>query len=160
MSINITNADLHNPHHASALLGLLDHYASGAEGGGHPLSDYTRQHLIQRLLQREDTLVILAWDGEKPVGLIIGFEGFSTFMCKPLLNIHDVVVLENYRGQGIAQKMLTAAETTAQLRGCCKITLEVLSNNAPAQAAYRKAGFAAYELDPVMGQALFWQKKL
>ncbi|MBI3186508.1 MAG: GNAT family N-acetyltransferase [Gammaproteobacteria bacterium] len=160
MSINIINADLRNPRHASALLDLLNHYASGSEGGGRPLSDYTRQHLIQRLQQRGDTLVILAWDGDKPVGLIIGFEGFSTFMCKPLLNIHDVVVLENYRGQGIAQQMLAAAETMALLRGCCKITLEVLSNNAPAQAAYRKAGFAAYELDPGMGQALFWEKKL
>ena len=160
MSINIIHADLNNQRHAAALLDLLNGYASEAAGGGQPLSDYARQNLVRRLQQRADTLVILAWDGELPVGLVIGFEGFSTFMCQPLLNIHDVVVLENYRGQGIAQNMLAAAETIARLRGYCKITLEVLSNNVSAQAAYCKAGFAAYELDPVMGQALFWEKKL
>lgn len=160
MSIEIIHADLNNERHGVAVLDLLNRYASEAAGGGQPLSDYTRQNLINRLQQREGTLVVLAWDGALPVGLVIGFEGFSTFMCKPLLNIHDVVVLGHYRGRGIAQKLLAAVEGMARLRGCCKLTLEVLSKNLPAQAAYRKAGFAAYELDPVMGQAMFWEKKL
>ena len=44
--------------------------------------------------------------------------------------------------------------------GCCKLTLEVLDGNAPAKAAYEKFGFASYELDPAVGGALCWQKKL
>jgi ribosomal protein S18 acetylase RimI-like enzyme len=55
---------------------------------------------------------------------------------------------------------LQAAEEEALRRCCCKLTLEVLSNNQVAQTAYRKAGFAGYQLDPKAGQALFWQKKL
>lgn len=160
MSIDIIQADLASEHHANAVLALLNSYASEVAGGGQPLSEYTRQNLIRRLQKRPDTLVILAFDAAIPVGLVIGFEGFSTFMCQPLLNIHDVVVLERYRGRGITQKMFARAEYIAQQRGCCKLTLEVLSNNLPAQSAYRKAGFAAYELDPAMGQALFWEKKL
>lgn len=160
MSITIIPADLASPQHAGSVVSLLDSYASDPAGGGKPLSDYTRKNLIKSLQQRPDTLVILAYDGDQPVGLVIGFEGFSTFMCKRLLNIHDVVVLESCRGKGVAQKMFTLVEQIARQRGCCKLTLEVLSNNAPAQAAYRKAGFAAYELDPAMGQALFWEKKL
>lgn len=160
MSIEIIQADLANPVHAAALITLLDAYASEPAGGGQPLADFTRQHLIESLQQRADTLIILAYDADQPVGLVIAFEGFSTFICKPLLNIHDVVVLSSHRGGGIAQKMFSKVEDIARQRGCCKLTLEVLSNNTPAQAAYRKAGFAAYELDPSMGQALFWEKKL
>lgn len=160
MSINIIQADLSSAQHAAALITLLDSYARSAAGGGKPLADYTRQNLISCLRARPDTLAILAYDADLPVGLVIAFEGFSTFMCKPLLNIHDVIVLENYRGRSIAQKMFSKVEAIARQRGCCKLTLEVLSNNTPAQAAYRKAGFAAYELDPAMGQALFWEKKL
>jgi len=44
--------------------------------------------------------------------------------------------------------------------GCCKLTLEVLSGNVGAQKAYRAAGYAPYELDPQMGSAQFWQKRL
>ena len=160
MSMIIIQADLTIADHAVAVLALLNSYASEAAGGGQPLADYTRQHLIKRLQQRTDVLVILAYDDAKPVGLVIAFEGFSTFMCKPLLNIHDVVVLEPYRGQGIAQKMLDAVEALSRQRGCCKLTLEVLQNNSPAQAAYCKAGFAAYVLDPAMGPAMFWEKKI
>lgn len=52
------------------------------------------------------------------------------------------------------------AETIAQQRGYCKMTLEVLQANQSAQALYRKVGFAGYTLDPSQGQALFWQKLL
>ena len=41
-----------------------------------------------------------------------------------------------------------------------KLTLEVLEGNSVAQSAYRAFGFEGYELDPQMGKALFWQKKL
>ena len=160
MSIVILQADLNIDEHASAVLELLAIYSQDVAGGGKPLTDYTRQNLIRRLLQRADTLVVLAWDGDQPVGLVIAFEGFSTFICKPLINIHDVMVLNDYRGQGISQKMFDAVETIARSRGCCKLTLEVLSENVAAQSAYRKAGFSAYQLNPAMGQALFWEKKL
>lgn len=36
---------------------------------------------------------VLAFDADQPVGLINAIEGFSTFACKPLINIHDVIVL-------------------------------------------------------------------
>jgi len=87
-------------------------------------------------------------------------EGFSTFACKPLLNVHDIAVLSGHRRQGVAAALLAAIEALARELGCCKLTLEVLSNNLPAQAAYRKVGFHSYRLDPKAGQAMFWQKKL
>ena len=55
---------------------------------------------------------------------------------------------------------MEAAEELARELGCCKLTLEVLEGNAKAQAAYKSLGYAGYELDPAMGKALFWQKKL
>jgi ribosomal protein S18 acetylase RimI-like enzyme len=48
----------------------------------------------------------------------------------------------------------------ARLRGCCKVTLEVLSGNHRALSVYQQAGFAGYALDPATGHALFLQKPL
>jgi ribosomal protein S18 acetylase RimI-like enzyme len=87
-------------------------------------------------------------------------QGFSTFACKPLINIHDLAVLSGYRGKRIAERMLTLVETVARERGACKLTLEVLSGNVPAMKLYARVGFAQYALDPAAGQAAFMQKWL
>jgi len=56
--------------------------------------------------------------------------------------------------------MIQQVEAIAIEHGCCKLTLEVLEGNVVAKAAYKKLGFGGYELDPKMGQAVFWQKTL
>jgi len=103
---------------------------------------------------------LLCYVDGKPAGLVNCFEGFSTFSCKKLLNIHDIAVLEEFRGLGLSQLLLAEVEAVARHRGCGKLTLEVLEGNEPAKAAYKKFGFDAYQLDPALGQALFWQKPL
>ena len=158
--IKIIQADLTNPIHAKALIILLNSYALDAMGGGEALSDFTKANLAKEINKRSDTTVILAFDGDKPAGVINCIEGFSTFACKPLINIHDVYVSADFRGKGIATKLLQEAELLARNKGCCKITLEVLEGNKPAKQAYLKLGFDGYELDPEMGKAMFWQKKL
>ena len=74
------------------------------------------------------------------------------------MNIHDVIVMKKYRGHNISQRMLSKVEEIAKFKGCCKLTLEVLSENEAAKSSYTKFGFSDYELDPKMGMAQFWQK--
>lgn len=160
MQIHIEQADYKNPNHAQAIINLLNAYACDPMGGGHPLSQAVQTTLVGELAKRSFALSFIAYVDDKPAGLVNAFEGFSTFVGKPLINIHDMMVLSEYRGLQISQKLLEAVEKIAIERDCCKVTLEVLQGNSKAQNAYRKAGFAGYELDPQMGQALFWQKKL
>lgn len=158
--IKIVRADLTNPQHAEDLISLMSEYASDPMGGGRDLSNYVKCHLAAALNARNDTNVILAYDEDEAVGLITCIEGFSTFACKPLLNIHDAIVKSEYRGQGIIKKLLREGEVIANEMGCCKMTLEVLEGNKAAQSAYTKYGFSSYRLDPDIGQALFWEKQL
>lgn len=110
--------------------------------------------MIQALSKITSAFTIIAYIKDKPVGLINAFEGFSTFQCKPLINIHDLVVTNEFRGLGISQLTLEKIEKIAKDKACCKITLEVLEGNKAAQKAYKKFGFAAYELDPAVGKAV------
>ncbi len=146
--------------HADALIVLLDAYARDPAGGGEPLSDFARSNLIAALAARPFVFSVLAFDDDTPVGLINAIEGFSTFACQPLVNVHDVVVLPSHRGRGIAARMFAEVETIARERGACKLTLEVLDGNAAARALYQRLGFTAYQLDPAMGQAQFLHKWL
>jgi ribosomal protein S18 acetylase RimI-like enzyme len=159
----VCQADYANPVHARALVDLLDSYARDPMGGGHPLSDFAQAHIVQSLAARPQAFSVLAFADAsqmEPLGLVNCFEGFSTFACKPLVNVHDVVVLAQVRGQGIAAAMLRMVESLARARGACKLTLEVLSGNRPAMATYASLGFANYQLDPAAGQAQFLQKWL
>ncbi len=160
MAVNVLQVDYANPVHAAALVVLLDAYAQDPMGGGHGLSDYAKANLVPSLAARPQAYSVLAFVDDQPAGLVNCIEGFSTFACRPLVNVHDVAVLPQYRGQGVAEKMLVLAEVLAVKRGACKLTLEVLSGNVGAARLYERIGFAAYQLDPAMGQARFMQKLL
>lgn len=158
--IDIVRARYEDPAHAAALLELLDAYARDPAGGGEPLGDFARDNLIAELSARPFVFSVLAFDGDTPVGLVNAIEGFSTFACRPLVNVHDVVVAASHRGRGIAAQLFAEVEAIARERGACKLTLEVLDGNASARALYQRLGFAAYRLDPAMGHAQFLQKWL
>ena len=125
-----------------------------------PLADEVKANLVQALAARSGAHVLLAWVDDQPVGVATCFEGFSTFACRPLLNIHDLAVHPAHRGHGIGKALLAGVEQLARELDCCKLTLEVLEGNKVAQAAYKASGFEGYELNPQVGLALFWQKKL
>ena len=139
--ILVLQASYTNPVHADAIGLVLNHYAEDPMGGGHALPADLLLQLPAELAKRPHAFSVLAFVGGEPAGLVNCFEGFSTFACRPLINVHDVAVMNQFRGLGLSQKMLLKVEEIARQRGCCKITLEVLEGNDVAQAAYRKFGF-------------------
>jgi ribosomal protein S18 acetylase RimI-like enzyme len=162
-AIRICRADYSNPGHAAALVRMLDAYAKDPMGGGEGLSAFAQANVVQELAHLPQAFSVLAFDGEgvkTPVGLANCMQGFSTFACKPLVNVHDLAVLNGYRGQRIAERMLHWIEAFARERGACKLTLEVLSGNTPALRLYSRVGFTGYELNPASGQAGLLQKWL
>lgn len=163
LNLRVCQANYADARHASALVKLLDAYAQDPMGGGAGLSDFARTHLVASLAERPQCFSVLAFAGAddgRPVGLVNCVEGFSSFACRPLVNVHDVVVLSDYRGKRIAEKMLLLVDELARQRGACKLTLEVLSGNVGATRLYRRIGFSNYQLDPSMGDAQFLQKWL
>jgi len=158
--IEIKEANFSLPEHGRLLVELLDSYAREPEGGGEGLSDYAKENLAGELRKRSGALTLFAFIDGEPAGLVNCLEGFSTFACRPLLNIHDIVVLPEFRRRGAATLLLKYAEDYARNAGFCKLTLEVLEGNDTARQAYEKFGFREYTLDPRLGRALFWEKKL
>ena len=158
--VEIIQARYDDDAHAGAIVDLLDVYANDPFGGGQPLQMQVKKNLIAALARREGAFSILAFVDGEAVGLANCFEGFSTFRCAPLINIHDLIVLPPFRGQRLAQQMMAMIEHIARERGCCKITLEVLEGNQHAQRVYTKMRYAGYQLQPDHGNALLWQKNL
>jgi ribosomal protein S18 acetylase RimI-like enzyme len=158
--ISIVEADLSRPEHQEALLAMTDAYSRDPFGDGKPLDPGARDRLIPGLRRHPTTLVMLAFDGTRPVGAATCFIGFSTFAAMPLINIHDLVVLPDCRKRGVGRGLLEAIEAKARELGCCKLTLEVLDRNPVALGAYRSFGFARYSLQEGAGEAIFMTKPL
>ena len=160
MSIRIVEADLSLAEHQEAVLAMVDAYSRDAMGNGKPLDQDVRTRLIPGLRRHPTTLIFLAFDGVQPIGAAVCFIGFSSFAAKPIINIHDFVVLPASRGKGIGRRLLEAVEAKARELGCCKLTLEVVDKNHQAIRMYQAAGFERYSLQEEAGVAIFMSKPL
>jgi ribosomal protein S18 acetylase RimI-like enzyme len=148
-------ADLHDPEHQRAVVELLDMYSRDEFGDGRPLAEEAKANLIPGLVKHRGARVFLAFENNAAVGVAICLLGFSTFKASPLLNIHDIAVSPVCRGKGIGAALLKAVEAEARRLGCCKVTLEVRSDNVRAQKVYRQAGFTSTE-----PETWFWSRGL
>jgi GNAT superfamily N-acetyltransferase len=158
--LDIAVADYDDPADAIAVVSLLDEYARDPMGGGEPLGDDVRERLIPGLKATPGAFSVIARADGVAVGLANCLMSFSTFAAAPVVNIHDMVVTAAQRGKRVGRAMFAVIEAVARERGACKVTLEVLEGNVGACALYASLGYGDYVLDPKMGRALFWQKKL
>jgi len=160
--VTVQTVNYRDAQSCAELVQLLDNYARDPMGGGKPLGDYSKRHLTEKLANFPGAFSLLARldTDNTAVGFANCFPGFSTFACKPLVNIHDIAVDPAARGQGVAFRLMEEIVKIAMERDCCKITLEVLVGNQPAKSLYQKSGFkpAGYEQDP--GTYEFWEKPL
>jgi len=145
---------------ARAIFEILNSYAQDPNGGSKALSGWTQTRLVPEMRKRPWIVTLLAILGDKPVGLLIAMEGFSTFAARPLMNIHDAAVLPEYRGKGVGKALFEETESVARKRGCCKLTLEILDGNERAKSLYTRLGFQPYVLNPELGAAQFWEKSI
>lgn len=169
MPVTVRMADLTDPDDAATVVELTDAYARSETGGGQPLPDAVKDDLVPAMLEHGNVDVLIAEiggeqilsdrealaqaeadgeqpdaaaDGPTPVGICTVVYKFSTFSAAPTMNIHDIAVLPEHRGQGIGRKLLDTAEVVARKRGCARMNLEVLDQN-PARRLYERAGYEA-----------------
>jgi ribosomal protein S18 acetylase RimI-like enzyme len=157
MDIEIREADLTDAADAEAVVRLVDEYARLPIAQGAPLAPGVLRNLVPGLRKHPVTLVLLAWIDGRAVGVAVCFWGFSTFSARPLINIHDLAVTADCRGQGVGQRLLEAVEQKARASGCGKVTLEVNADNSAAQRLYRRLGYGDGEGRPA---TFFLSKKL
>ncbi|WP_226643114.1 GNAT family N-acetyltransferase [Microbulbifer variabilis] len=159
-AVRVVLANYSDHRQAEDIITLMEEYSRHPFGGGGPLPEKCRNELVPKLAEFPGAFSILAYNDDGVLGLVNCFTGFSTFACMPLVNIHDVIVSERARGQGVCAAMMDFVALEAKKRGCCKLTMEVLEKNLAAKNAYRRVGFKPYTLDEEFGLAEFWQRYL
>ena len=155
MKTKIISCDYSNPEHRKAVVALINAYIQDEMGGGSLLSEQEQAGLVEGLKNHPKAILLLAETQGAFTGLLTAFENFSTFTARPMINIHDVMVLKEYRKKGIGRSLMNALIEEAGKRNCSRITLEVRKDNLPAQNLYNDLGFCEPEKS-----MFYWRKYL
>src|ERR671931_1188571 len=101
----------------------------------------TEEQLVDVLFgERPAAEVLLAFEGESPVGFAVFFYNFSTWLGRPGLYLEDLFVNPDKRGKGYGRALLVELAKIARDRGCGRMEWAVLDWNEPAIKFYRKLG--------------------
>ena len=84
--------------------------------------------------------VVLAFEGEQPVGFALFFHNYSTWLGRPGLYLEDLFVSPEHRGKGYGRRLLAHLAAIARDRGCRRMEWSVLDWNEPAIGFYRSLG--------------------
>ena len=101
--------------------------------------------------------VAISYCEEKPVGFVLFFHNYSTFLGRPGIYIEDLFVDEAYRRRGLGRALLLYVAQLANERRCGRLEWAVLDWNEPAINFYKKLGAVAmneWTIYRVTGEAL------
>jgi GNAT superfamily N-acetyltransferase len=117
------------------------------------LADYERlshevvatEELLRQTLfgERRVGEVAIADVEKQPVGLVIFFHNFSTFLGRSGIYIEDLFVDQTYRRRGIGRALLLYVARLAKARQCGRLEWSVLDWNEPAIQFYKQIGAVA-----------------
>jgi len=156
--ISIEDADLENASVRQDLIRLVEAFAVVSRvtlRSGHA-------EALDHLLQTHPTVfLILARDAEeRAVGYALCQKTISSFEGAPSVNLHDIYLDAELRGQGVGRRMISRLEDKARSMGCRKLTLEVDRENTGAQRLYKALGFDDGSSDRDGDGCWFWRKML
>ena len=101
----------------------------------------TEQQLVDVLFgERPAAEVLLAFEGESPVGFAVYFYNFSAWLGRPGLYLEDLFVKPEKRGKGYGRALLVELAKIARDRGCGRMEWAVLDWNEPAIKFYYTLG--------------------
>jgi GNAT superfamily N-acetyltransferase len=101
----------------------------------------TEEELVDVLFgARPAAEVLLAFEGQSPVGFAVFFHNFSTWLGRAGLYLEDLFVKPEKRGKGYGRALLVELAKIARDRGCGRMEWAVLDWNEPAIKFYRSLG--------------------
>jgi GNAT superfamily N-acetyltransferase len=101
----------------------------------------TKEQLVDVLFgERPAAEVLLAFEGQSPVGFAVFFHNFSTWVGRPGLYLEDLFVKPEKRGKGYGRALLIELAKIARERECGRMEWAVLDWNEPAIKFYHALG--------------------
>lgn len=94
-----------------------------------------------RLLGSAEAMIgVLAWRGDRPIGLVHFIPHPSTWFAQDVCYLQDLYVAEDVRGGGVGRKLIERVYEKAQLRGWRRVHWLTHETNTDAMQLYDRIG--------------------
>lgn len=100
----------------------------------------TEKLLETWLFDKKKAEVLLAFEGEKPVGYALFFHNFSTLLGRAGIYLEDLFVLPEMRGKGYGKALLSRVARLTVERECGRLEWSCLDWNKPSLDFYHALG--------------------
>jgi ribosomal protein S18 acetylase RimI-like enzyme len=100
------------------------------------------EHYVRHYLASPESGVLLAVDGDAPVGLVSYAVVPGLFHAADSGLIEALVVAEGRRGEGIGRQLLRAVVQSLETAGCAEISVSTGADNEAAQRVYFEEGLS------------------
>lgn len=107
---------------------------------GQPSDLAQARRFLSERLERDESVVFLAMEGEAGVGFTQLYPSFSSVSAKRVWILNDLFVVPEARGRGVASALLDRAERLAVETKAKGLELKTARDN-PAQRLYERKGW-------------------
>ncbi|TQM06963.1 acetyltransferase (GNAT) family protein [Pseudoxanthomonas sp. 3HH-4] len=128
--------------HLDVVARLFDQYRGFY---GQPSDPALARDFIRERMERDESVILLAWVDDAAVGFTQLYPAFSSVSASRVWILNDLLVLPEARRKGVARALLSAAADFARADGALRLELETDPDNATAHALYRAMGWVPYD---------------
>lgn len=128
--------------HLDVVARLFDQYRGFY---GQPSDPALARDFIRERMERDESVILLAWVDDAAVGFTQLYPAFSSVSASRVWILNDLLVLPEARRMGVARALLSSAAEFARADGALRLELETDHHNASAQALYRAMGWMPYD---------------
>lgn len=100
----------------------------------------TAENLRESLFEKRQAEVVLAEYLDKPVGFMLFFHNYSTFLGQPGIYLEDLFLLPEVRKMGFGKTCLSILARLAVERNCGRVEWSCLDWNTPSRNFYKSLG--------------------
>jgi ribosomal protein S18 acetylase RimI-like enzyme len=133
--VTVIRAELTDIYEAAQL------FADYREFYGAPYDVQAAATFLAARLARDESVVLLALDGDEVVGFAQVYPTFSSVRLAAVWVLNDLFVVEHARGSGAADELLDAVARLAAEAGAVAVQLSTAHTNTRAQAVYERHGY-------------------
>jgi ribosomal protein S18 acetylase RimI-like enzyme len=105
-----------------------------------------RKFLLERI-QKSESVIYLAFDGEKPLGFTQLYPSFSSASTQKLWILNDLYIIPQARGLRVGEHLIERAMQLARDTNAKGVMLETAHTNFSGQKLYERMGFEREDLE-------------
>lgn len=100
----------------------------------------TKESIMESIFEKKQAEAMIAEFNGKPIGYVLYFFNYSTFVGRSGFYLEDIYIKKEYRGMGLGKEIFKVISKIAYENGCKRMEWSCLNWNTPSIKFYKSLG--------------------